>query len=264
MCNFEFKNLKFIFVIFAILFLISLIVWFSVGVLNQLKEGEYIGRSIETQNTITVSGTGEIYAKPDLALVDFSVVTEDKTVSGAMSDNTEKMNSVIDYIKQQGVLDKDLKTTSFTIYPRYEWQEETTCMIYPCPEGKRVLVGYEVSQTLEVKIRDMTKVGDIIQGATDSGANEVGDLQFTIDKEEELEKQARIEAIEDAKTKANELASQLGVKLARITNFNESNISPIPRPLFMEAVGGGETETPQIETGESKVAVTVNITYEIY
>ena len=83
------KISKIIFVTVIILFLISLIVWFGVGTMNKLKEGRYIGQEIEAKNTITVSGTGEIYTKPDLALVDFSVVTEKKTVAEAMTENTK-------------------------------------------------------------------------------------------------------------------------------------------------------------------------------
>jgi len=262
--EFQFKNLKFIFGLFAIFFLAALTVWFSVGISNQLKEGRYIGQEIEAQNVITVSGTGEIYAKPDLALVNFSVVTEKKTVAEAMTENTKKMNAIIEKMKEQGVEEKDLKTTSFSISPRYEWYEAGTCFP-PCPSGKRVLVGYEITQSLEVKIRDLSKVGDIIQGATDAGANEVGDLQFTIDKQDELKAQARKEAIEKAKAKAKEMAEQLGVKLVRITNFSESGVFPVPRPyaLMEKAVGMGGAEAPQIETGENKIEVTVSITYEI-
>jgi len=260
--EFQFKNLKFIFGIIGILFLAVLVVWFGVGISNKLKEGRYIGQEIETKNTITVSDTGEIYAKPDLAVANFSVITEAKQVAEAMSENTKKMNDIIDFIKKQGVEDKDLKTISFNIYPRYEWYEKEAC-VPPCPQGKRVLVGYEVRQSLEVKIRDMTKIGEIIQGATDAGANEVGDLQFTIDKQDELKKQARWQAIEKAKNKAKELALQLGVKLVRITNFSESSVMPVPRPYFMEKAVGLGGEAPQIETGENKITVTVSITYEI-
>ena len=138
---------------------------------------------------------------------------------------------------------------------------------YPQPQGERVLVGYEVQQALQVKIREMEKIGDIIQGATDNGANEVGDLQFTIDKEDDLKGQARKEAIEKAKDKAKELASQLGVNLIRITNFSESGVFPrfyAPSATEEKAVGmdfGGGA--PQVETGENKIEVTVTITYEI-
>jgi len=197
-------------------------------------------------------------------LVNLSVVTEKETVAEAMSENTKNMNAVIDSVKEQGVEEKDLKTTGFYIYPRYEWYEAGTCFP-PCPNGKRVLVGYEITQSLEVKIRDLSKIGEIIQGATDSGANQVGDLQFTIDKQDELKAQARKDAIDEAKNKAKELSSQLGVKLVRITNFSESGEFPVTPPyaLMEKASGLGGGESPQIETGENKIEVTVSITYEI-
>lgn len=239
-------------------FLLALTVSTVVGIQNKIREGRYIGQEIESKNTITVSDKGEVYARPDLALTTFSVITEKKTVAEAMNENAEKMNAVINSVKEQGVEDKDLKTTTFNIYPRYEWYEKTEFY----PQGKRVLVGYEVRQSLQVKIRDMEKIGEIIQEATDAGANQVGDLQFTIDNEDELKKQARGQAIEKAKRKAEELASQLGVNLVRITNFNESGV--VPRYYaFEEALGKGADEAPQIEVGENKIEVNVTITYEI-
>ncbi len=266
----EIKNLKEkkrLFIALGIvlcLFLAALVVSTAVDVQNKIKEGKYIGREFEAQEIITVSGQGEIYAKPDLAIVDFSVVSDAKTVAQAMEDNTKKMNAVIEAAKNQGVQDQDLKTVSFNISPRYEWYYQETCLYPPCPSGKRVLVGYEITQTLEVKIRDMAKIGGLIQGATDAGANQGGDLQFTIDKQDELLKQAREQAIEKAKNKAKELASQLGVKLVRITNFSESGASRY-FPSYMEAkgLGGAEAPAPQIETGQNKIAVNVSITYQI-
>lgn len=247
------------------LFLAALVVSTAVDVQNKIKEGKYIGREFEAQEVITVSGEGEIYAKPDLAIVNFSVVSEAKTVGSAMEDNTKKMNAVIGAVKTLGVEDKDLKTTSFNISPHYEWYYTQTCLYPPCPQN-RVLVGYEVSQTLQVKIRDMAKIGDIIQGATAAGSNQAGDLQLTIDNQDELKKQAREQAIEKAKNKAAELTSQLGVKLVRITNFSESGVSPF-FPSYMEGTalgkGGAEAAAPQIETGQNKIVVTVSITYQI-
>jgi uncharacterized protein YggE len=258
-CEYEHKILfKGICVILmALLFVLTIYVFVSVQ--NKIKEGRYIGQEIESKNTITVSGSGEVYAKPDLALTTFSVLTEKKTIAKAMEENTEKMNAVIDSIKEQGVEEKDLKTTSFNIYPRYEWREKT--QFYP--SGRRILVGYEIRQSLEVKIRDMEKIGVIIQKATDAGANQVGDLRFTIDDQDEVKKQARGQAIDKAKEKAEELASQLGVKLVRIVSFNEGGI--VPRYYALEeAIGmGGEDKALQIEVGENKIEVSVSITYEI-
>lgn len=242
--------------------LIFLIVWIGVGINNRIKEGRYIGQDIEPRNTITVSDTGEVYTKPDLALVTLSVLSESKTVAEAMQDNTEKMNAVIEFVKNQGVEAKDLKTTSFNISPRYEWQEKGTC-VPPCPSGRRVLVGYEVRQSLQVKIRNMEQIGNVLEGATDAGANEVGNLQFTVDNEEALKKQARDQAIEKTKNKARELALKLGVDLVKIISFSESGSSPRFYAFDETPYGAGGEAAPKIETGENKIEVTVNITYEI-
>jgi uncharacterized protein YggE len=242
-----------------IIFLAVLTISTAVGIQNKIKEGRYIGQEIETKNTIMVSETGEVYAKPDLALTTFSVKTEAKTVAQAMTENTEKMNDIIDFMKDSGIEEKDLKTTTFNIYPCYEYRRDN--LIYP--SGSRVLVGYEVIQSLQVKIRDLEKIGQIIQGATEAGANQAGDLQFTIDQEDELKKQAREQAIDKAKDKAEELASQLGVNLVRITSFSESGQFPRYDYALKEATSLGGGETPQIETGENKIEVTVTITYEI-
>jgi uncharacterized protein YggE len=246
-----------------IIFVIVLTIFVLVGIQNKVREGRYIGQEVESRNTISVSGDGEVYAKPDLALTSFSVTTESDTVNKAMQENTEKMNAIINAMKEQGVASKDLKTTNFSLYPRYEWQERAE--IYPYQQGERVLAGYEVTQSLQVKIRDLDKAGQIIQTAAEVGANQVGSLQFTIDNQDELKKQAREQAIQEAKTKAKELASQLGVKLIRITSFNEGGVVPrfyaMDEAVSMAGKGGGEV--PQIETGESKISVNVNITYEI-
>ena len=243
-------------------FLATLIISTIVGIQNKIKQGKYIGQEIEVKNTITVSGTGEIYAKPDLALTTFSVITEKETVKEAIEENTQNMNAIIDFIKSRGIEDKDLKTIGFNIYPRYEWHDKTE--ILPEPQGERVLVGYEVRQALQVKIRDMAKIGEIIEGATAAGANQIGDLRFTIDKEDEFKTRARKQAIDKAKVKAEEITSQLGVDLVRIINFNESTMVPRYYALEEKAFGaGGGEEAPQIEIGENKIEVGVSITYEI-
>lgn len=252
----DFRN-KYIFkaflIVLSVLF-VCLTVWVIVNIGEKIRT---------TENTITVSDTGTVYVKPDLALATASVITEKKTVAEAMSENTKKMNAVIEAVKTEGVESKDLKTTNFSIFPRYEWYEAGEFY----PSGRRVLVGYEVSQSLEIKIRDMEKIGDIIEKTTTAGANEIGDLQFTVDKQDEIKKQAREEAITKAKTKAKNLASQLGIKLVRISSFSETGVVPYYYGLekaMSSGLGGGiETPSPQIETGENKIEVTVYITYEI-
>ncbi|MFH1509565.1 MAG: SIMPL domain-containing protein [Candidatus Nealsonbacteria bacterium] len=233
----------------ATLLLLTLVVSTVIGIGDKLAK---------TENMITVSGVGEIYAKPDLAITYFSVTKEAKTVAEALSSNTKSMNAVIQAIKDQGVEDKDLKTTNFNIYPRYEWTDKTSS-IYP--NGQRELVGYEVSQTLEVKIRNLEKTADILQAGVDSGSNQVGNLQFTIENSDDLKAEAREIAIDEAKSKAKVLAKQLGVRLAGVASFSESGDGIIYFDTRMEATSGGST--PQIETGENKIESRVSITYKI-
>jgi len=248
------KNKKVVFTIFFIL----LTVFIGVMIVNEMKRGKYIGQDV--QNTISFSATGKVFAKPDLVLTTFSVITEEKTVAQALTENSESMNNVIEFMKSQGIEDKDLKTTVFSIYPRYEWHKSELSYY---PQGERVLVGYEVRQSLEVKIRDMEKIGILIEGATNAGANEVGSLQFTFDNEDELKAQAREQAIDKAKQKAEELATQLGVRLGRITDFQENLILPIFYEMkAVSEMGGGAA--PQIETGQNLISSSVIITYEIY
>jgi len=241
-CKIDNKTCIAVFLTILGIFLVGLIVSTGLDIQSKIQE---------TESTITVSDTGTIYAKPDLALATASVISEDKTVAAALSANTKKMNAVIAAVKAEGVEEKDLKTTSFNIYPRYEWPDQTYYY-----SGERVLVGYEVTQSLEIKIRDLEKVGAIIQKATDEGANEISNLQFTIDEQDELKKQAREQAIAKAKAKAEELAEELGLRLVGISNFSLEKAS--------SAIGmGGADEAPEIQTGENKIEVTVHITYKI-
>jgi len=244
------------------IFIFVLTISAVVDIVNKIKHSKYIGQDAEFKNTIVVSDTGEVYAKPDLALLNFMVINEDEDVAQAMAENTERMNSVIKEMKSQGVEEKDLKTASYNIYPRYEYIKDN----FGYSTGKRVLAGYEVFQSLEVKVRDLDKIGLLIEKGIASGANDVGNLQFTIDNQDELKKQARQLAIEKAKAKAQDLASQLGVGLGKITSFSENYYLPYygTRDFAMEGGMGGAGEAPDIETGENKISVSIVITYEIY
>jgi hypothetical protein len=236
------------------------VIFLSVMSLSGLMD-IYQGMNKPSDHQITFSGIGSVYAKPDLVLTSFSVITEAETVEETMTPNAEKMNEIINAIKEQGVEQNDIKTTDFNIYPRYEYPKSSTYYY----ESERMLVGYEMTQTVEVKIRDLTKVGEIIQSATDAGANQVGSLQFTIDDQDSLKAEAREKAIQNAKDKAQELASQLGIKLGKIISFSESNYTPYysydaKNESSVLGMGGS---TPQIETGENKIEANVTIVYEL-
>ena len=207
------------------------------------------------ENLISVSGLGEVYVTPDVGYITISVQTENKDVSVASEENHNKMNDVIEYIKSEGVESKDIKTTGYSINPRYEWNNDT---------GKRTLAGYEVSQSVNVKIRDLSKVGTIISNATSKGANDVSSLSFIVDDDEEAKAEAKELAIKDAKEKAKELEDLLGVKMVKIVNFYEQSDGYSSRVIHNEVMKESVAiPAPTIEVGENKITSMVTITYSI-
>lgn len=251
-------------------FLAVLIVFFLAKTYGVLKENKFIGQDIAATNTITVAGEGEVSAIPDIAKFSFSVKEEAKTVAGAQILATEKMNKVLDFLEKAGVEKKNIKTTGYNIYPRYEWRtKETTCLGPNCPTPgrERVLVAYEVSQNISVRLEKIDKAGEILAGIGGLEVSNVSGLSFEIDDEDDLKRQARQEAIDKAKTKAKELAKDLGVNLVRIVNYSEGGGILYPRYVGMEKSAmsdmGEVVAVPQIPVGENEIKVNVSITYEI-
>lgn len=253
------------------IFLVIVSVFFVIKTINEIKTNRYIGGDVYPQTTIAVSGEGEVFAVPDVATLSFSVQSESLSVAEAQENVTQKIDSVLEALDDFGVEEKDIKTTSYNVYPRYEYRRETiTCVTFPCPQppNKRVLVGYDINQTVSVKIRDTEKAGQILGALGEIGVSNISGLSFSIEDEEELIREARKNAIEDAQKKARELSKDLGVKLVRIVNFNESG-GGIPMRLYAEDAafdgkgGGGAIEVPQIPEGENRIVSRVNIVYEI-
>jgi uncharacterized protein YggE len=242
------ENKFFQFLIFVLMIMVIAFLGASINQKNQTSENQ----------VITVSGTGEVYATPDVGLIDISVRTEGKDVATATSDNSEKMNNIMSFIKSSSVEDKDVKTTGFNINPLYAWEQKT---------GKRTLTGYEITQTINVKIRDLTKVGAIISGAAEKGANDVSSLSFIVDNDEQIKEDAKNLAIKDAQAKAKNLEKALGVKMVKIINFSENSYNPTysytsAYKVLDSEMGGGVT-APSIAAGQNKITSNVTITYVI-
>ena len=260
--------------------LIVLAVFLGVTSLSSLMNLRYIGAGIAAANTISVSGHGEIFAAPDIATFSYSIVSDKATVAAVQADATAKANAVTDYLKQAGVEDKDIQTSGYSVYPQYEYQQAVCPTPAPavyngssgsasavyCPPGKQVLKGYEARQTTTVKVRDLTKAGDLLAGVGSKGATEVSSLQFTFNDPQAPQNEARAAAISDAKAKAETLASQLGVSLVRVVSFSESGV---PGPIYyakstaMGMGGAASAPAPEISPGQNTVTDDVNITYEI-
>lgn len=241
-----------------------------VKVLSELKRLPSVGKEVYPQSTITVSGEGEAYAIPDIATFSFKVTETGESVEVAQSLLDEKISKSIDLLKNSGVEEKDIKTTGYDAYPKYEW-EQIYCITYPCPQGKNKLIGYEVSQTMTVKVRDTEKAGDLVSKIGGVNVSNISGIDFTVDNKDKYIAEAREEAIAKAKEHAKALSKQLGVRLGKIMYFNE-NGNYMPTPYYYgEGKGGGmdmavssvapaRTELPK---GETKITSQISITYEI-
>jgi hypothetical protein len=161
-------------------------------------------------------------------------------------------------LKTQDIEEKDIKTSGYNISPQYK---------YPPYGGQATITGYQVTQSYEIKVRDLAKISTILGGLVSAGANEVNNLGLQIENPDAVQAQARQLAIDDAKKKATELEKQVGVRLGKIVNFSEGyNGYPVPMYYDSNKVGGGMGgggPEPTISTGENDVVVNVTITYQI-
>lgn len=257
---------------FVVLVLIMLSLFLLGEALSVFKSMRFIGSGVTATNTITVSGEGEVFSVPDVATFSVSVIEKAKDVETAQTAATKKSNAIVDYLKKQGIEDKDVQTTDYSVNPQYEYQQascpaSSSDVVY-CPPGKSVLTGYEVSQTLTVKVRDTDKAGNLLSGVGSLGASSVSGLSFTVADEDLIQAQARDKAITDAKNKAEALAKSLGVRIVRIVGFNENGNYPVyyakaEMSMAADGRGGATAPSPAIPVGQNKITSNVSVTYEI-
>lgn len=212
--------------------------------------------SLYTARTISVSAEGKIEASPDTANFSFSVISESTSSETISADNINKMNAAIEFIKSKGINEKDIKTTGYNFSPKYEYDEKTK---------KTSISGYTLTQTVSVKVRDLTKVAEVLGGLPGLGINNISSISFTIDDPEQYLTQARNQAFEKAKTKAFQMASVNGAVLGKIINFSEYQSSAYYKGAAL-GMGGGETASipvPQIQPGTQEISVQVNVNYAL-
>jgi|SRR3989338_6037557 len=220
----------------------------------------FFGKANATANTVVFSGEGKVSALPDIATVEFSIVTDGATSTDAQNKNSVKSKAVADFLKKQGVEDKDINPNGYNIYPQYYYPQAGNVDKSPS------ITSYQVTQGFRVKIRNLDKASAIVDGLVKAGVNQVNNLQFEIENPEKLKAEARSKAIADAKQRADELKGQIGIKLGRIVNFSE-NIGGYPiynydKTTMLEGRGGGFVG-PTLPTGENEIIVSVSITYQI-
>lgn len=241
-------------------------IFLVVKIVGDLKKLPKVGNELYPQSTIMVSGEGEAYAIPDIVSFNFTVTEVGDTVKQAQEKLDQKINKALSAVHDTGVEDKDIKTTNYNSYPKYEWNQ-IYCITTPCPQGKNELVGHEVSQTISVKVRDTEKAADLVTQVGAIDVSNISGLEFIVDDREKYEAEAREQAITKAKAEAKVLAKQLGVRLVKILSFNEEGNYPM-----YYGMGGAESDMAkssiaparaELPTGETKITSRINITYEI-
>jgi len=216
--------------------------------------------------TITVAGEGEVNAVPDIGEFSFSVNAEGADAATAQAESGTKINAILAYLKEKGIEEKDIKTQNYNLYPKWRYEERICLNNFYCPPGEQIQDGFQVSQTVTVKVRNLDTAGELIAGVGENGATDISNLNFTIDDVDALKKEARTAAITDAKEKAEALAEQLDVKIVRIIGFyeNEGMYYPMYDSKVM-SMGVAEEGfmAPSLPMGEETTKVVVNVTYEI-
>ena len=215
----------------------------------------------EPAQTISVEGEGKVTVVPDIAVISFAVISEGKDPAAIQDENSKKMNAAIEFVKAQGIADKDIKTTGYSLYPKYDFGPP---IILPDGTRKQEIIGYTLTQTVRAKVRDLKKVSGVLGGLPPRGINEINSVSLDVDDPNEFMNQARSEAFSKAREKALAMAKAAGVRLRRVVTFSEGGRG-WPGPIYLEAGKGGDLAipAPQIEPGSQEIVVNVSVTYEI-
>lgn len=205
-------------------------------------------------HTITVTGTGDVYAQPDIVKVSIGVTTEGSTSTDAMQKNTGTMTKVVKAVKDTGIPDSDIQTSRVSVNPEYNYQSNTNPKI----------TGYKATNTILVTLKDVSKAGPVVDAAYAAGANDINgpNYDFSDKVKADLYKQALTKAIADGADKANTMASAAGVSGLQLKSISESgSYVPPPRPMYASAMGAAAADSVPFSPGESKLSATVSMVY---
>ena len=209
----------------------------------------------ETLRTLSVSGTGRVNAVPDVADISLGVFETDKEAAAASQKAAASMDAMVQALLGLGIDEKDIQTTSISLNARYDWNKEPA-----------EIIGWEARNMVNVTVRDIESVGDVVDTAVSSGANQVNGISFRVEDPAEAQALARTAAVEDAATKAQQLATDAGVEIVGIVTISESGEQQ-PQPIYMAReemafAASADTSTPVLP-GEVELSVNVFIQYEI-
>jgi uncharacterized protein YggE len=210
------------------------------------------------QPVIVVSGEADAAVQPDIAVVTLGVTRLEKTAREALDGNNKAMAAVLKALRDEGIADKDLQTSGFSIQPQYAYPESGDGTQTP-----PTLTGYQVSNMVTVRLRDLARLGAILDESVTLGVNQGGDIRFTNDDPAETVAKARKAAVKSAFDKAHALAEAAGVKLGRVLKITENADEPEPQPVMRMQMAKQAPDAVPVAAGENSYSARVSITFAI-
>ena len=202
---------------------------------------------------LDVSAEGQVTRAPDIATLSAGVLTQSSTAAAAMAENAKKMAAAVSALKRAGVADKDIRTSSLSLQPQYRYADNQPPAV----------TGYQASNQLTVTFRDIKQAGPILDALVAQGVNQISGPDFALEHPDAAMDEARMQAMQKARAKADLYAKAAGMSVKRIVAIGEGGgYSPQPpRPMLMMAAR--MKESTDLQPGEEKIGVTVNVTFEL-
>lgn len=214
-----------------------------------------------TQPTVGVNGTllnvssnAEATRIPDVARISAGVVTQAVDSNSALRANAQQMDKVMAAIKKSGIAERDVQTSGVNLNPQYKYEDNKAPQI----------IGYQASNMVNIKVRDISKLGHVLDALAENGANQINGPMFSIDQPEPVYDQARLDALKQAKTRADTYAKALGLRVVRIVSIDENNNGGFqPMAVLSAAPRAAKEFNSPISPGETTVSVTLNVVFEL-
>ena len=203
---------------------------------------------------LSVSAEASAHRVPDVATLSTGVVTQAADANAAMRTNAQQMDKVMAAIRAAGIAERDVQTSGINLNPQYKYVENAPPSI----------VGYQASNTVNVKVRDLSKLGKVLDAFVEQGANQVNGPSFEVDKPDEAYDEARVATLKKAQARAQTYADALGLKVRRIVSISEGGASfPRPMPMMRAMASDGFAKETSVSPGEAALAVSIDVVFEL-
>ena len=203
---------------------------------------------------LSVSASADATRVPDVATISTGVVSQAADANAAMRANAAQMDKVMAAIRAAGIAERDIQTSGINLNPNYKYVEN----------APPTIVGYQASNTVNVKVRDLSKLGKVLDTFVEQGANQINGPSFEVDKPDEAYDEARIAAIKKAQARAQTYAKALGLNVRRIVSISEGGASvPRPMPMLRAMAADAEMKSTSVSPGESTLSVAVEVVFEL-